>query len=257
MNIQEIIFSPTGGTKKAADAITAELCIRFHCEKKIIDLTDSTSAFETMPVNADDIVLIAVPSYGGRVPVPASERIKKIKGNGAKTSIVCVYGNRAYDDTLIELHDLAQEAGFQTEAAVAAIAEHSIARKYASGRPDAEDIKELSSFADQSAEKIQQNIKNEFTIPGNRPYKETSSGGLVPKTSKACTECGLCAAQCPVQAIDVNDPKSVDAKKCISCMRCVSICPVKARRINPAMGLAVQAALKKACSARKKNEIYL
>lgn len=60
----------------------------------------------------EDVAIVAVSSYSGRVPSTAAERISKIQGNGAKAIIVCVYGNRAYEDTLVELQDLVQQAGF-------------------------------------------------------------------------------------------------------------------------------------------------
>ncbi len=64
------------------------------------------------------------------------DRINKIKGNGAKAVAVVVYGNRDYDDTLLELKNVLEENGFVVGAMVAAIAEHSIARNLAAGRPD-------------------------------------------------------------------------------------------------------------------------
>lgn len=91
--------------------------------------------------------MIAVPSYGGRVPQAATERLSAIRGNGAKAVLLCVYGNRAYEDTLVELEDTAKQAGFRVIAAIAAIAEHSIARQFATGRPDAQDQARLHTFA--------------------------------------------------------------------------------------------------------------
>lgn len=80
---------------------------------------------------------------------------------------------------------------------------------------------------------------------------------MVPKPTKDCVKCGLCARECPVQAIDLHNPKEVDGKKCISCMRCVSVCPHSARKINGMMLAAVGMALKKVCADRKENELYI
>lgn len=81
------------------------------------------------------MVLIAMPSFGGRAPAIAIERLRKIKGNGAKCTLISVYGNRDYEDTLVEMEDAAKECGFQIVAAIAAVAEHSIMPQYASSRP--------------------------------------------------------------------------------------------------------------------------
>ncbi len=80
---------------------------------------------------------------------------------------------------------------------------------------------------------------------------------MVPKPTKECSSCGVCAVKCPVQAIDKEDPKKVDEKGCISCMRCISVCPQGARKLNPVMLSAAGLMLKKVCSERKECELFL
>lgn len=255
MNVSQIIFSPTGGTAKVADIITNAWGMPVHK----IDLSHAETDHSALSLEKDGIALIAVPSYGGRVPSLAAQRLSNIHGNQAPCVIVCVYGNRAYEDTLIELQDIAEKSGFKVIAAIAAIAEHSIMHQYATGRPDAKDQSELNCFAQKILEKINGNLTEVTTpqIPGNRPYKKTGVASLVPKASSRCTNCGLCAAQCPAQAIRKENPKSTDSKKCISCMRCVAQCPQSARKVNEAVVSALVFALKKACTERKENELYL
>lgn len=104
-----------------------------------------------------------------------------MKGQGARAVLVCVYGNRAYEDTLVELADTAKQAGFCVIAAVTFIAEHSIARCHAAGRPDATDAEQLQAFAVKIREKLSAGDREEPGIPGNRPYKKYSGAGMVPK----------------------------------------------------------------------------
>ena len=203
------------------------------------------------------ISVIAVPSYGGRVPETAVKRLSPIKGNQAKAILVCVYGNRAYEDTLAELEDTAKAAGFRITAAVAAVAEHSIARQFAAGRPDSQDQAQLTEFAGNIRKKLSSGDTAEPAIPGNRPYKKAEGAGMVPKPDRNCVKCGICAEKCPVQAIDKTNPKKTDSKACISCMRCISVCPHSARKINGVMPAGVNAMLKKVCSERKECELYL
>lgn len=248
MNTVEITFSPTGGTEKVAHILGKQL----GDNTVKIDLSDARTDFSQCVISEEDQVLVAMPSFGGRAPAVAIQRLKQIAGNGAKCTLVCVYGNRAYEDTLVEMEDAAKECGFRVVAAVAAVAEHSILPQYATGRPDETDKAQLADFAAKIAGKDSEIA----SLPGNRPYKKSGGAGLVPKPSKDCVKCGLCAEKCPVQAID---PASfaADAKKCIGCMRCVKQCPGSARKVNGLMVSIAGMAIKKACSVRKENELYL
>lgn len=253
MNIYEITFSPTGGTKKVADCLATEL----SREIRWIDLSNGNEDVHKLSLTNEDIALFAVPSYSGRVPTTAAERMRKIQGNGAKAILVCVYGNRAYEDTLVELQDLVQKAGFSVVSAVAAIAEHSIAHRYAANRPDKDDYERLRVFAEQIGDKLRRNEFSTPAIPGNRPYRKAANAGIVPKATKACTQCGLCASRCPVGAIDQNNAAKVNKKVCISCMRCVTACPHHARKVNGLLLAIINMMLKKACTVRKECELYL
>ncbi len=253
MKIYEICFSPTGGTKKVADALAGKLAE----EIQWVDLTDPKGDFSGACLTPADTAIVAVPSYSGRVPETAVNRIAAIRGNGAKAILVCVYGNRAYEDTLAELQDTVKQAGFRVMAAVAAIAEHSIARQFAQGRPDGDDLSQLSAFADQIWDKLSAGNATEPEIPGSRPYKKRGGGGMVPMPNENCTKCGFCAEKCPVQAIDRDDPQTVDASVCISCMRCITVCPASARTLNSGMLAAVSGMLAKVCTQRRSGELFI
>lgn len=255
MEAIQIVFSPTGGTGKAAEIITKALGM----PAKKIDLTNKETDFSSLRFKGDDIAILAVPSYGGRVPALAAERISNIHGNQTRCVLVCVYGNRAYEDTLMELNDVAEKSGFQVIAAIAAIAEHSIIHQYGAGRPDEKDIVELDGFAKKILDKIKKGLTEGSTlrIPGNRPYKKAGGAGLIPKASSSCTGCGLCAKQCLAQAISRENLKAADRKKCISCMRCVVQCSQAARKVNGVMVSVAAFALKKACSVRKENQLFI
>lgn len=253
MKYVQLIFSPKGGTKKAAKAMTSE----WSKTVETIDLSDASGNFGECVFQKEDIILIALPSYGGRVPGLAAERLLKMRGNAARCILLCVYGNRAYEDTLVEMEDIAKECGFTVIAAVSAVAEHSIMHQFATGRPDEEDIRQLKAYAKDIHEKIKTGVVNmKSRIPGSRPYKKAGGAGLVPKVSSDCDKCGLCAKQCPAQAIALHNVKDADSRKCISCMRCVAICPHSARKVNGVMVSIASLAIKKACSARKKCELF-
>ena len=253
MNVVQIVFSPTGGTQRVADVIADE----WGGTGSKIDLTDAKFDFSSAALVKSDIALVAVPSFGGRVPALAAQRLSAVHGNGTRCVIVCVYGNRAYEDTLIELSDLAKQSGFQVIAAVSAVAEHSILRQYAAGRPDRQDQDELRGIAEKILVRINAENAAAPQIPGDRPYKKAGGVGLIPRAGKGCTGCGLCAKQCPAEAISRGNIKTADGKKCIACMRCVSQCPQSARKVNGVLVSVAAMAIKRACAQRKEIELYI
>ena len=233
MSVYSMIFSPTGGTEKVIKIIEKEFP-----KGKRIDLTCRKESADVR-MNREDICLIGMPSYGGRVPHIAVERLRRFKGNQAKAVLVVVYGNREYDDTLLELKNEAEACGFRVAGAIAAVAEHSIMHQFAAGRPDAEDQKEIREFAARIRTKIDiQQGCGEIKVPGNMPYREFKGLSLKPEINKKCTKCGLCAEKCPTGAILKENPSVTNKDRCITCMRCVAICPNHARNLNKVLVFA-------------------
>lgn len=121
MKTYQLVFSPTGGTEKAAAAITKN-----WPQVRTIDLSLPDTDYSSISIEPDALVLVAMPCFGGVAPQLALDRFARIKGNGATCVLVAVYGNRAYENTLVQMQDTAQTAGFRVIAAVSAVAEHSI-----------------------------------------------------------------------------------------------------------------------------------
>ena len=177
-----------------------------------------------------DLLIVGVPSYAGKVPEMAVRSLRRFLGNNTPAIIVSVYGNRAYDDTLIELKDLMESHGFKLLSAAAVIAQHSIFPKIAEGRPNADDMEKLHEFASKSRELLIQIPKmsavSRLMVKGNRPYRDTKPIPLHPEGSKGkCISCHACVKMCPVGAITMKEPYKTNEKKCISCGRCVVVCP--------------------------------
>ena len=223
--IHAIYFSATETTRR----IVADIAGQLGGECNFVSL--AVQQPESQVMNHDDIVILGVPVYAGRVPQIAAERLKAIQGQGQKAIAVCVYGNRDYDDALVELCDIAEQQGFMVVAAGAFIAEHCIFPKVATNRPDDADMKNIALFADLCRRRIAGvEAFNKETVKGNRPYLTPAVVPIHPKADKRkCTRCGLCAQECPAGVIDKANPHLTDNSVCISCCRCISVCPSHAR----------------------------
>ena len=253
MKLYAIFFSPTGGTRKVCQLLTSA----WQQPAEEVDLSDSRRDFSAISLTAEDICVVAVPSFGGRVPPVAAQRLGQIQGGGARAVFATVYGNRAFEDTLTELEDVLKAAGFRCAAAVAAVAEHSIMHQFAAGRPDARDKEQLADFSRQIRSHLERSTPVEPAVPGNRPYKELHTIPMVPQTLDTCNRCGSCASLCPVQAIPAATPEHTDPQLCISCMRCVQVCPQHVRRVAPEILAATSRKLEAVCSQPKENQLFL
>lgn len=242
-----ITFSPTGGTNRVADL----LCGALHSQWTHLDLMEEVS----LTTAEDDLCLVAVPSFGGRVPDLAVRHLKGITGP-AKAIALCVYGNRAYEDTLAELQDVLTAQGLRPVAAVAAIAEHSIMHAYAVGRPDEADARRLADVAGYITAKLRKK-STDLTVPGNRPYKEYRVASMIPQTGPGCIGCGACAERCPTGAINMVDLTMTDTAKCICCMACTSVCPTNARKPNPGQVEALVQKIGFTLVGRKEIELFI
>lgn len=247
------IFSPTGGCRSIADAIATDM--------PAVRELDLSFPIAAQTVAADTPLLVVVPVYGGRVPAPAVERLRLLHGQGGPAVAVVVYGNRAYEDALLELCDTLRESGFRVVGAAAFIAEHSIVRRVAVGRPDAVDKQIAVDFGRAVLSKLAQPSENwgaEPTVPGNKPYRERPVMPVAPQANDDCGHCGSCASMCPVGAIPLDDPQTTDAETCILCMRCIEICPCDARALPEALLKGMGERLAQ-CGALtpKQPEIYL
>lgn len=254
-----IYFSPTQTTRKTLRAIASA----FSEEVKEYDVT--TNREIAVPVfGADELVIAGVPVYGGRIPALVEPFFQGLKANGAPAVAVGVYGNRHYDDAVLELSDYLKADGFIVCAGAAFVGEHSFGNEIATGRPDADDLAKAKEFGEAVCAKLEAaEDAGKLTapeIPGNRPYKArgTAPNTAAPKTTDACIKCGLCVRSCPVGIIDPEDPSHItDVSKCQRCFSCVKKCPVHAKYFDAEGVLKGMAVLKANCSARREPELFL
>ena len=226
-----LFFSPTGTTKK----IVTHIAKGTGLEVVEYDLTHVNQLPEIPIFSKNELVVIGLPVYVGRVPAIITNALALIKGEGTPCVLIGVYGNRAYEDMLVELEDITCENGLVPVAAAAFIAEHSFSDKLAGGRPNADDLQTAQNFGTTIIEKLNASetipALAKGAIPGNRPYRDGFSGGgdLCPVINDNCIDCGVCVNACPANAIKIIDgEKNIDGFKCTWCRACAHSCPTRA-----------------------------
>ncbi len=237
-----VYFSPTGGTKKVVTGTAEALAAKLGLAVEVYDFTLPKVREEEAVFGEGDVVVFGTPVIAGRVPnVLLPYLTGKVKGNGALAVPMVSFGNRNFDDALIELRNILEEDGFRTVAGAGFISEHSFSRTLAAGRPDEKDMALVKEFGEKIAEKLQSGW--EYTAPvavrGNDPikpyFKPQDRHGehidirkVKPKVNDSCCNCGLCVDVCPMGSISRENVREYTGI-CIKCCACVKKCPTQAR----------------------------
>ena len=266
MEVQQlklIYFSPTGTTQKILESIAEGIAVE---DVEHINLTLPEEPRQIIPPFSDELVIIGAPVYGGRLPVDVVKRFKRLKASNTLAILIVLYGNREFEDALLELRELAEELGFRPFAGGAFIGEHSYATDalpIANGRPDRLDVQKAIDFGVKARKKIaalqSPDAQIDLEIPGRFPYKAEGARAMAvsPVTKEdTCTVCGTCVDVCPTAAISINERVATKVELCIHCCACIKNCPEGARVIEDEMWKNIANWLNENCSARKEPQIF-
>jgi len=237
-SVKLVYFSPTGTTKTVVQSIARGI---HHSTVETIDITRPEARKQPLETSENELLVIAVPVYMGRVPALLMEWLQEIKAQNTPAAGVVVYGNRVYDDALLELKDILIQRGCKPIAGAAFIGEHSFSNAEtptARDRPDAGDKNHAELFGRKILEKLNAipsvDRISDVPIPGCHPYRGDSKLWTVDfiAVSDACIRCGICAEGCPVGAIDPENSALIDTGNCITCCACIKHCPTHARTMK-------------------------
>ena len=254
-NLHVVWFSATATTKQITGLIAEQFTAQSVTKH---DITKNTPE-NNIQIGPSDLLVVGIPVYAGRIPAVAIDALNRFKGDKTAAVIACVYGNRDYDDALIELKNILQTNAFIVISAGTFIAQHSIFPAVGASRPDEKDKGIIVDFAQKSAELLAalENTNNlsDINVKGNHPYVKPFKVPLSPKTDKKCNKCGVCVKLCPTNAIPAFNPRITFGSKCIACARCISFCPQQARHFGGILYRIVGKKFVKTYSVRKEPEV--
>jgi ferredoxin/flavodoxin len=262
--VHAIYFSPTGTTERAVKAVAEGTGIT----SENVDLTTLKSRQNTSHAfQKNDLVVVGMPVYAGRLPMNLESFFSCIKGDDTPAIALVMFGNREYEDALIELKIRLEGRGFKVIAGAAFVGEHTFSKNIAMGRPNTVDLDIAREFGGKVIKGIDKALQGKLTVKGNYPYVKpgfdpAQPGGPLTTfgkigTTEDCTRCGLCVENCPWGAINAED-MTTEYKKCLRCFRCIRICPVAARKVSDQQFYEFVPEFEKRLNAiRKEPELFL
>lgn len=265
-----VYWSATGTTKKVALAAAKAAAARLKVPMEGFDWTLPGDAEKEISFTDLDLVFFAVPTYAGKVPNKILPHLQSgFHGNGALAAAVVLFGNRSFDNSLAELCAVLETGGFHTVAGAAFVGQHAFSNTLAAGRPNNEDVKKAESYGVAVAEKVISltEVPAPVQVPGDAAapyYIPKGTDGQPAKFLKAkpltdgdkCTHCGVCAAVCPMGAIDAEDVSSVPGT-CIKCQACVRGCAAHAKYFDDPAFLSHVAMLEQNFQAEKQPQLFV
>ena len=262
-SVKLVYFSPTGTTKAVVQGIAHGIN---PGTVELIDITRPDARKQPLQTSENELLVVGVPVYMGRVPALLNEWLNAIQAHNTPTVCVVVYGNRVYDDALLELKNIVMKCGCIPIACAAYIGEHSFSNSEtptAPGRPDKDDLHHAEVFGQKIREKLQSvssiSQVSDVHVPGTYPYGGVTKLWTVDfiAVSDECSQCGICAEKCPVGAVDAENSCLIDIEKCITCCACIKNCPQSARSMKPGLVKDASVRLHTLYSQRKEPECFI
>lgn len=270
--VKAVFYSATGSTKKVVTALATKVAEELDVPMQKLNFSYPQFREDKKIFEKTDLVIFGVPVYAGRVPNKMLPYIQKgFEGNNAIAIPVVTFGNRSFDNGLIELRNELEKNQFHTIAGGAFPARHAFSDKIGDpNRPNADDFQVIMHFSEQLAKKVREmkEIPEPIAVRGDdsieQYYIPLGIDGQPTKFLKAkpqthedlCGLCGICARTCPMGAISLLNPKEIPGT-CIKCQSCVRKCPSQAKYFNDPAFLSHRAMLEQSYTERCEIELFI
>ena len=267
-----VYFSGTGTTEKTVRRIASGLSAALSAPMEAFDFTLPAARQDDLSFGPEDLVVLGVPTYAGRVPnVLLPYLTGKARGPPTRGGRGGRCATRNFHHALMQLRNSITPNGFMRVAAAAFVGEHSFSRTLGAGRPNAADLALMDSFARDTAQTLEglaalpavpvsvageEPIRPYYT-PRDRHGAPINILKVKPKTDMTkCGGCGLCAARCPMGSIDPADVSQVKGI-CIKCCACVKGCPSGAKYFDDPGYLYHQHELEEIYARPAENALFI
>ena len=241
--VHAVFFSPTGTTRKTCLRVAQTVSDLLQLPLAAEDITRPEKRRTPLAFGPEDIVVIALPTYAGRLPNLLLPYLETLRGDRTPAVPLVLFGNRSPDDSLPELGLLLEAQGFWLMAAAAFVGEHAFSRELGAGRPDRRDMRKIDAFAEAAAQKLRDGAPRrslwELLGEAERPLKpyytpRDRRGNPInilkvkPRVDPAkCLHCGRCVTLCPMGSIRAEELPQIGGV-CIKCGACEKGCPAGA-----------------------------
>jgi iron-sulfur protein len=237
MKMVGIYLSGTGNTKHCVQKFLSAL----DSDAKCVPIEDKES-IDTIRNNGD--IVLAYPTQFSNVPFMVKDFVIRNKDlwEGKKIFLITTMGAFSGDGTgclarVLKRYGAIILGGMQIRMPDA-ICDSKLLKK------SLEENRRIVHEADEKIDKATSDIKQDGRYPkeglsffahmaglfGQRLwfYKKTADYSKKLKISDSCIGCGLCASNCPMGNLSIQNGKAVNFGKCAMCYRCISTCPKKA-----------------------------
>ncbi len=268
--IRGVFFSGTSNTAKAVTILVERLSELFEVQNQIICVNTPATRKSIVDCNETDLLVVGTPTYDGRVPKFLLPYLNSnVVGKNTLVVPLCTFGNRGFDDTLIELRDVLESRGFRSVGAAAVVGQHALAPRVATGRPNINDKRTLLQLAIELKKKIDDldevpefpldvsgnDPVGPYNTPRDRYGYPVNISKVRPKTSKEHLDTAkLTIKLCPVGAIA---PDGVQIPgPCMRCGSCIKLSPRGAKYYDDKDMLFYKGELEYQYRSPKATEIF-